>query len=172
MMRRLRSDSIPNLLVMQYRLDGKVENLMVVPSSFFWSAAIEQRKPLSENARRAGWVGCNIFLGAIPPDGKIAMVERGSSVAPDEVRQRYGLARVLSVQTPFARGWTLATLNAVRGLGAERFSLADIYAREEDFARAFPGNRNLRAKIRQQLQVLRDIGLLDFLGNGEYRFRP
>ena len=30
-------------------------------------------------------------------------------------------------------------------------------------------NRNIQPKIRQQLQVLRDLGLLEFLGVGEYR---
>ena len=30
-------------------------------------------------------------------------------------------------------------------------------------------NRHVRPKIRQQLQVLRDLGLLDFLGGGSYR---
>ncbi|HYL84533.1 MAG TPA: hypothetical protein VE263_09880 [Candidatus Angelobacter sp.] len=29
----------------------------------------------------------------------------------------------------------------------------------------------MRDKIRQQRQVLRDLGLLDFLGGGEYRVR-
>lgn len=30
-------------------------------------------------------------------------------------------------------------------------------------------NRHVRDKIRQQLQVLRDLGLIDFLGFGSYR---
>jgi len=30
---------------------------------------------------------------------------------------------------------------------------------------------HVRDKIRQQLQVLRDLGLLDFLGSGSYRLR-
>jgi type II restriction enzyme len=33
-----------------------------------------------------------------------------------------------------------------------------------------PQNRNIEAKIRQQLQMLRDHGLIEFLGNGRYRY--
>jgi type II restriction enzyme len=36
-------------------------------------------------------------------------------------------------------------------------------------AKLHPANRNIRPKIRQQLQVLRDMGLVEFLGGGEYR---
>jgi type II restriction enzyme len=32
-----------------------------------------------------------------------------------------------------------------------------------------PLNRNIRPKIRQQLQVMRDHGVLEFLGQGRYR---
>ena len=34
---------------------------------------------------------------------------------------------------------------------------------------AIPGNRHVRDKIRQQLQVLRDLGFMEFLGGGRYR---
>jgi len=34
-----------------------------------------------------------------------------------------------------------------------------------------PQNQNVRAKIRQQLQILRDLGLLDFISLGEYSVR-
>ncbi|MCC7268444.1 MAG: hypothetical protein IT546_14060, partial [Caulobacteraceae bacterium] len=49
--------------------------------------------------------------------------------------------------------------------------LADVYAFEDRLARLYPGNRNVRPKIRQQLQVLRDQGYLDFVGRGLYRLR-
>ena len=38
-----------------------------------------------------------------------------------------------------------------------------------DLARFYPGNRNVRPKIRQQLQVLRDQGFLQFTARGRYR---
>jgi len=60
-------------------------------------------------------------------------------------------------------------LNVVRSLGREDFSLADVYARSAELARLHPQNRFVRAKIRQQLQRLRDLGLVEFLGGGRYR---
>jgi type II restriction enzyme len=68
-----------------------------------------------------------------------------------------------------ARGWTLDVLNVVRGLGRREFTLAEVYAQEAALARLHPENRNVRPKIRQQLQVLRDLGLVEFLGHGRYR---
>lgn len=41
-----------------------------------------------------------------------------------------------------------------------RISNDDIYAFEPELARLYPGNRHIQPKIRQQLQVLRDRGLL------------
>ena len=60
-------------------------------------------------------------------------------------------------------------LNVVRGLGRAEFSLVDIYASAAHLARLHPANRYIEPKIRQQLQVLRDLGLVEFLGRGRYR---
>ena len=67
------------------------------------------------------------------------------------------------------RGWTLGVLNVVQSLKKEEFELADVYAHEHTLARLHPDNRHVRDKIRQQLQVLRDKGFLEFLGAGRYR---
>ncbi|QYX55774.1 hypothetical protein K1T73_11855 [Roseovarius sp. SCSIO 43702] len=55
--------------------------------------------------------------------------------------------------------------------GKEEFTLAEIYAFEDRLSQVYPGNNNVRPKIRQQLQVLRDNGFLEFLGAGRYRLR-
>jgi type II restriction enzyme len=60
-------------------------------------------------------------------------------------------------------------LACVRELRQETFTLADAYSSEDRLARLHPQNRNIRPKIRQQLQVLRDHGVLEFLGHGRYR---
>jgi type II restriction enzyme len=74
MIRAIREDRTPNLLVMQYSADWVVENLLVIPKFFFTESMIELRKPLGPTARRAGWIGCNILLSKIPEDGKIPVV--------------------------------------------------------------------------------------------------
>lgn len=67
------------------------------------------------------------------------------------------------------RGWTLDVLNAIRSLNKSIFSLGDVYETEERLARLHPANKHVRDKIRQQLQVLRDLGMVEFLGQGRYR---
>jgi type II restriction enzyme len=168
MMRALQSDSIPNLLVMQYTPEWVVHNLLLIPSFFFSPAAIQKRNPLGPSARRAGWVGCNILLSEIANDGKIRIVSKGTPLPPETVRTRYNLVRPLSQVDVKARGWTLDVLRIVREIGKPRFSLADIYAFEDALADIYPENRNVRPKIRQRLQVLRDLGYISFEGRGQY----
>jgi type II restriction enzyme len=168
MMRALRSDTIPNLLIMQYTPDWIVHNLLLIPSFFFSPSAIQKRKPLSMTARRAGWVGCNILLSEIANDGKIKIISKGVSLSPDTVRMRYNFVRPLSQVEVKTRGWTLDVLRFVREIGRSQFSLADVYAFEGILADIYPENKHVRPKIRQQLQVLRDLGYLKFEGEGQY----
>ena len=66
------------------------------------------------------------------------------------------------------RGWTLDVLKAIRKLNKAEFSLSDVYQFESELAAMHPGNRNVRPKIRQQLQVLRDLGFINFTDRGHY----
>lgn len=40
---------------------------------------------------------------------------------------------------------------------------------EEELQEKYPKNNHVKDKIRQKLQVLRDNGYIEFMGNGEYR---
>lgn len=131
-------------------------------------SVIEKRKPLAPHARRAGWVGCNILLGRIPADARVPIIVGGVVIKPSDVRRQYESLRPLDRLTIENRGWTLDVLNQVRDLGKSEFTLADVYAKEAFLARLYPQNRHVREKIRQQLQVLRELGLIQFLGNGRY----
>jgi type II restriction enzyme len=148
-----------------------VVNVILIPRFAFPISAIEKRKPLAQTARRAGWVGCNILLHAIPPDARIKIVSDGKPVAPAVVREQYARVRPLAKIKAEQRGWTLDVLNVVRSLGKSEFDLAEVYKSDAKLAKLHPANRHVRDKIRQQLQVLRDLGLLEFLGGGEYRLR-
>jgi type II restriction enzyme len=67
------------------------------------------------------------------------------------------------------RGWTLDVLNAIRRLGKTSFTTADAYAFTRELEQLHPDNRHVRDKIRQQLQVLRDLGLLQHIERGVWR---
>ncbi len=56
MIRTIRADKTPNLLLLQYSNTWMVQNLLLVPRMFFTESVIEKRKPLGPNARRAGWM--------------------------------------------------------------------------------------------------------------------
>jgi type II restriction enzyme len=171
MLRSIRTDRVPNLLVLQYSADWLVRNLLLVPRFFLSESVIEKRKPLNAQARRAGWIGCNILLGQVPVDGRIDMVSDGIPIPTRQVRTEFARIRGLADIPPVVRGWTLDTLNALRRLNKPRFTLDEVYKFEDELKALHPANRHVRPKIRQQLQVLRDLGLLEFIRAGEYRMK-
>ena len=66
------------------------------------------------------------------------------------------------------RGWIVDVLRVVRSFGGRMFTLNEVYAFEKSLAAAHPDNHHVRDKIRQQLQFLRDRGVIQFLGRGRY----
>jgi type II restriction enzyme len=170
MRRAILEDRTPNLYVLHYDLvQWLVRTVILIPHFAFVLSTLERRKPLAPTARRAGWVGCNILLEKIPSYARIPVVSDGKLVPRHVVRQTYDRLRPLEKLQVEKRGWTLDVLNVVQSLDKPEFSLGDVYAFDQKLARLHPANRHVRPKIRQQLQVLRDLNLLEFLGGGEYR---
>jgi type II restriction enzyme len=164
------TDRTPNLYVLHYDLTAwAVRTVILIPHFAFALSAIEVRPPLAPTARRAGWIGCNILLNKIPQDARIPIVADGIARPAAEVRRACRRLRPLEKLKAETRGWTLDVLNVVRSLNKPEFSLSDVYARAAELSKLHPDNRHVRDKIRQQLQVLRDLGLLSFLGSGSYR---
>lgn len=174
MSQRLQANDNPNLLLMRYdRPNRSVTDLIVVPKHFFTPNVIEPRQPLGPTARRAGWQGCNILLEEIPQAGRIWMVRDRALLEPELVREDWRRTLFLRDSSLLGRGWLIEVLKCVEAVGRPEFTLADVYAFEPELRRLYPDNANVRPKIRQQLQVLRDRGYLQFLGDGRYRFgRP
>jgi hypothetical protein len=168
---RLAADNNPNLFLLNYDLKRlSVLNLFVVPKHFFVLDIIEKRKPLAATARRAGWVGSNILLSEIPQSGKF-FVRAGQPEPKESVLSKWRQTLFLRDQEQEARGWLIEVMKCVEEIGRRDFQIDDIYAFEERLSRIYPDNRNVRPKIRQQLQFLRDRGYLDFVSRGYYRLR-
>lgn len=76
-------------------------------------------------------------------------------------------------QTPYLdqsqSPWIEDVLKIVKQIPKEEFGLEDIYSFKEQLSKIHPSNNNIEAKIRQQLQYLRDNGTIRFLGNGRYK---
>ncbi len=170
MRRAIMESRTPNLLALHYDASAwVVRNLVLIPQFVFSLSCLEKRPPLSSQARRAGWVGCTIVLTNIPPDARIPLITNGVAVSSSSVRAQYSRLRKLAKSDVPARGWALDVLNVVRRLGKSEFNLAEVYAFTDDLARLHPQNKNIEPKIRQQLQVLRDMGFVEFVGRGRYR---
>jgi type II restriction enzyme len=160
----------PHFFLLSYELQTLcVQSLICIPDFALTESAIEKRNALKPTARRAGYVGCYISLHRIPADARINLVKDATAQSPMEVRRAFQKLKPLASLTVDKRGWTLDVLNAVRSLNKSEFTLLEIYVLEESLARLHPDNSHIRPKIRQQLQVLRDLGLLTFLGDGSYR---
>ncbi len=85
------------------------------------------------------------------------------------VRERFKRVKPLKDISVTQRGWTLDVLNAIRRLGKTEFTTSDAYIFERELEQLHPDNRNIKAKIRQQLQELRDRNLLLHLGRNCWR---
>lgn len=170
MIERITSLENPNFFFMSYsNFDWKISDLIFVPNHFFTPNIIERRKPLAETARRAGWVGCNILLNLIPITGKISIIENGYVYDKENVLSKVKKADKLFTKDINSRGWIFDIIGCIEKINNDEFTLQEVYSFENFLAQLHPENRNLKAKIRQQLQFIRDKGLIEFLGRGKYR---
>lgn len=170
MIERINSDNNPNFFFLNYvKNDYSVQNFLTIPKHYFVDDIIEKRKPLSKNARRAGWVGCNILLQNIPNSGKIFIIKNGIVKSQEDVLKDWHKTSFLAYEKKETRGWTIQVMNLLDRIPNDHFSLDEVYDFEEELKKKFPNNNFIKAKIRQQLQVLRDKGLIEFKGNGKYR---
>lgn len=170
MMERISSVNNPNFFFMHYnKRNLNVENFVMVPKHFFSADIIEKRKPLAETARRAGWVGCNILLNQIPYEGRIFMVKNGKEVPLEQVISKVQRTVFMRQYKLNMRGWIIDILNCVNRIGDKVFTLEQMYDFVDVLAVKHPENHHIKDKIRQQLQILRDNGIIEFLGKGRYR---
>lgn len=171
MIERITSIANPELLVMQYSSDFTVTDLVLIPKFFFVPQIIEKRKPLASSAQRAGWIGCNILYSKIPQQGKIDIIRNGIITPVNEVVRNYNRIKKLETRNINSRTWLFDVLNCVNNIKATDFYLQDIYEYTEILQEKHINNHNIEAKIRQQLQFLRDKGFIEFLGRGHYKKR-
>ncbi len=171
MLSRLAGINNPNFFLLNYELKSyQVLNFLVIPKHFFVPNIIEKRKPLSMNAQRAGWTGCNILLNRIPEAGRIFLVKDRQVESKDKVQAVWQKTLFLREEKKIeSKGWLLDIMRCVEQIRKKEFTLADVYKFESYLAGQHPGNRHIKDKIRQQLQILRDRNYLQFISPGEYR---
>lgn len=170
MINRIQSDNNPNFFFLTYnKLDLSIKNFLIIPRFYFKPDFIEERKPLAETAKRAGWIGCNILLEKIPNSGRIFIIKDSKIIDRELVIQQWKETDFLQLANQKSRSWLIDILNCVESFKNETFTLKDIYKFEAQLKYKHPNNNFIKDKIRQQLQILRDKGILDFVGKGSYK---
>ncbi len=168
MIERINSDNNPSFFFLTYSKALSVNNFLIIPKHFFKPDIIVKRKPLSATAKRAGWVGCNIDLRQVPESGKVFLVKNQQVISRDYVTQKFRQTLFLREQNQLARGWTLDVMSCVDKLD-KQFTLQKVYTFADELQLKHPDNNHIQDKIRQQLQILRDKGMIEFLGRGCYQ---
>lgn len=168
MLERINSEDNPSFFFLTYSPEFMVNNFLIIPKQFFKPDIIIKRKPLSATAKRAGWVGCNIDLRQVPESGKVFLVKDKTVIAREKVTQQFQKTLFLRKQSLDSRGWTLDVWQCIDRLG-DKFNLEQVYAFADELRIKHPDNNHVKDKIRQQLQVLRDKGIIEFLGRGHYQ---
>ena len=170
MIERINSDENPNFFFLTY--DNKkweVSNFLIIPKYYFTSEIIIKRPPLSDTARRAGWIGCNIDIAKVPENGRIFLVKNSEIIEKEKVQSKWRSTEFLRNKKGENKGWILDIMNCVDAIQQEIFTLKEIYAFEEELKCKYPNNNFIKDKIRQQLQFLRDKGLIEFKKRGTYK---
>jgi len=173
MLQRLQESGNPHLFLLRYdKFAWVVTDFFIVPKYFFIPEIIEKRKPLSPTARRAGWVGCNIILDDIPAAGKIFLIQNRHIESKERVISQWQKTIFLREEMKLdAKGWLLDIMKCADNYGNGEFTLSDMYRFESQLATKHPKNKHIRAKIRQQLQILRNKGYLEFMERGKYKLK-
>ncbi len=170
MIERITSDVNPNFFFLTYsKINWQVNNFLIIPKHFFQPEIIERRKPLSATARRAGWTGCNIDLQRIPDLGRIFLVENSVVAERTNVLETWNKTISLREKSIEAKGWTLDVLKCLDRIKSAEFSLDEVYQFEAELKSKHPENNFVKDKIRQQLQILRDMNIIEFVSRGKYR---
>ena len=168
MIKKIRESENPNFFFLQYDSKFSVTNYFTVPKHFITFNIIEKRKPLAESARRAHWTGCNILFGNLPQSGIIHLVKDSSIVNPKDVLWKWKRTSFLAQKKIETRGWLIEIIRIVDRIPSNSFTIQDVYAFKELLMQKYPNNKFIKEKIRQELQVLRNRGLIKFTGKGNY----
>ncbi len=173
MVERLQANNNPNFFFLTYdKSTFTIRDFLAIPKYFFVETMIEKRSPLSHAARRAGWIGCNIVIESIPAFGKIFYIQNGLAQNKDEILEKwYRTTFVKNTHDIESKGWLFDILVCIDKLKKKDFALDEIYKFEPILKAKHPQNNNIQAKIRQQLQFLRDKNVIEFVSPGKYRVK-
>lgn len=169
MIERINSNNNPNFFFLTYTKNWSVNDFLIIPKHFFTEEIIIKRPPLAPTAKRAGWVGCNIDISKVAESGKVFLVKNSEIIDPEVVIHFFNKTLFLRQKSSDAKGWVLDVMKCVDEIKTDIFNLDEIYKFEQKLKLKYPNNNFIKEKIRQQLQLLRDKGIIEFVGRGKYK---
>lgn len=169
MIERINSENNPNFFFLTYTKHWTVNDFLIIPKQFFTPEIIIKRPPLAETARRAGWIGCNIDISKVADAGKVFLIKNTKTIKQEIVKETFNKTLFLRTKNKDAKGWVLDIMNCIDSISTEKFTIEDVYKFEEKLKLKYPNNNFIKDKIRQQLQFLRDKGIIEFSSRGNYK---
>lgn len=167
--RNLEAGENPSFILLQYSVQAwSVVNVQIIPRAFITLSCVIPRKKLSPDARRAGWQGCNYDLTLVPASARIQIVANGIVQHKEIILGQWKATLPILKLKPSSRRWTNDVLRIVESLPVD-FDLTQVYRFVPKLTESYPDNHHIEDKIRQQLQILRDMGKLRFLSKGKYQ---
>lgn len=172
MRERIVASNNPNFLFMNYSLKSMgVIDLFIVPKHFFVPTFFSRESPLLKLHDVRDGSAATSFSIKSPNLERYFTFEKVNSPTKRPFWLS-GKKLFLRNQSIEAKGWLLEVMKCVDMIGKPEFDLEDVYRFEQRLSTIFPNNQNVKPKIRQQLQYLRDKGYLEFVSRGNYRLRP
>ena len=167
MIARIQAEDNPNFLFLAYKkADYSVQQLILVPKHFVnVNMIVPRNRPLKS---RENYLMCDMDISSLPESGKILLVDQARMVDPEKVCRQWQSHLFMRRQQSKNKGWLLAVMKCIDWL-PEQFDLQQMYAFEQALSWQFPENLHIKEKIRQQLQILRDHGVIEFSARGKYR---
>lgn len=169
MIERINSNQNPNFFFLTYTKQWTVNNFLIIPKQFFTTDIIIKSKPFAQTARRAGWIGCNIDISNVAEAGKVFLVKNSELIDRTIVENSFKKTLFIRSQSFDSKGWILDIMLCVDSIPKDVFTLEDVYKFENKLKLKYPNNNFIKDKIRQQLQVLRDKGIIEFISRGNYK---
>jgi len=97
------------------------------------------------------------------------LVKNAQTINQDLVKETFNKTLFLRDKSKDAKGWILDIMTCVDLIKKEHFTLDEIYQFEQRLKQKYPSNNFIKDKIRQQLQILRDKGIIEFIDRGKYK---
>lgn len=101
--------------------------------------------------------------------GKVFLVKNTKIIDRKVVENSFNQTLFLREKPSDSKGWILDIMLCVDAIKKNDFTLDEIYQFENKLKFKYPNNNFIKVKIRQQLQVMRDKGIIEFVGRGNYK---